>query len=122
MSSQLDTARPSSLAEVEEVVSRWIDKLPKPAPPEFRFSRSSKTSKRLCLSAPFQKDVKFRMTHDVFSCEFRSRKLSLELDCFDVLTQVDGKTLLVEFKVKPTPKLRALAKTLHSVATTEHPV
>lgn len=122
MSSQLHTARPSSLDEVEEAVSQWIDKLPKPAPAQFRFSRSSKNSKRLCLSAPFQKQVKFRMTHDVFTCEFRSRKLSLELDCFDVLTQVDGKTFLVEFKVKRTPHLRALAKTLHSVATTEHPV
>ena len=28
----------------------------------------------------------------------------------------------VEFKVKQTPSLRALAKTLHSVATTEHPI
>jgi hypothetical protein len=116
------TARPSSLEEVQEVVSQWIDKLPKPAPAQFRFSRSSKTSKCLRLSAPFQKHVKFRIADDVFTCEFRSRKLSLELDGFDVWTQVDGEAFLVVFKVKQTPKLRALAKTLHSVATTEHPV
>jgi hypothetical protein len=116
------TARPSSLEEVQEVVSQWIDKLPKPAPGQFRFSRSSKTSKSLRLSAPFQKHVKFRIADDVFTCEFRSRKLSLELDGFDVWTQVDGEAFLVVFKVKQTPKLRALAKTLHSVATTEHPV
>ncbi len=122
MSSQLDTARPSSLDEVEEAVSRWIDKLPKPVPALFRLSRSSGTPKRLCLSASFQKDVKFQMTHKVFSCEFRSRKLSLELHDIDVWTQVDGTRFVVEFKVTQAPKLRALAKSLDSVAATEYPV
>jgi hypothetical protein len=122
MPSQVDMARPSSLDEVEEMMSQWIDKFPKSARAKFRFSRSSKTSRRLSLSTPFQKDVKFRMTHDIFSCEFRGRKLSLQLDCFDVWTQVDSEAFLVEFKVKQTPKFKALAKTLHSVATTEHPV
>jgi hypothetical protein len=122
MSSQLSTVRPSSLDEVEQVVSQWIGKLPKPAPTQIRFSRSSGTPKRLCLSAHFQEHVKFWLAQDTLSCEFRSRKLSLELDEFDVRTQMDGKIVIFEFKVKRGSKLRTLTKALDSVASTEHPV
>jgi hypothetical protein len=111
------------LEEVEEFLSQLLGKTSKKASPaEIRFFRVTGTPKRLQISAPIQKNVKFWLTHDTLTCQVRSRKVSLELGDFNVLTEVDGKSVLLIFELKRISKLSTLKKALDSVAGTQHPI
>jgi hypothetical protein len=122
MSIESNTVRPTSLEEVEKVMSQWMGTLPTSMSTQIRFSQASGNPRRLLMSTTIQRNLKFELTHDLLSCEVKSRKILLEVGDFDLRTEVDGKTWIVIFEMKGYSKLKTLTRLLDSLSRTEHPV
>ena len=114
--------RPSSLEDVQRIMSHWIETLPAHDSNRIRLSRAPGTPKRLFLSTAIHKDLKFELTCNTLSCEAKSRRISIEVGDFDLRTEVDGTSFIVIFQLKSAPQLKSLTRLLDSLSRTEHPV
>ena len=114
--------RPASLEDVQRIMSQWIGTLPVHDSTRIRFCRASGTPKRLLMSTPIHKNLKFELTHEMLSCEARSHKISLEVGDFDLRTEVDGTTFIVIFQLKNNSELKPLTRLIDSLSRTQHPV
>ncbi len=117
-----NTERPSSLEDVQRIVSHWIKTLPAHDSARIRLSRVSGTPKRLLMSTAIHKNIKFEVTQNKVSLEAKSRRISLEVSDFVLTTEVDGTTFLVIFELKNTSRLKPLTRVIDSLSRTEHPV
>ncbi len=116
------TVRPASLDDVQRIMSNWIGTLPAQDSTRIRISRAHGVPRRLLMSTAFHKDLKFELSHDKVSFEARNRRISLEVQDFDLRTEVDGKTFVLIFQLKKISQLKPLTRLIDSLSRTEHPV
>jgi hypothetical protein len=121
MSTESLITRPTSIEELQSVVSKWMRSSPVRTSGEIRFSRV-KPTKGMKMSTRLQKGLTFEQGKDIISWTHSNRRLSLELSDFSIRTSCKNDSLIVEVHAREATPLRALSKALSTVATTKHPI
>jgi hypothetical protein len=121
MSVESTITRPTSIDEVQSVVSKWLQATPSHTPSEIRFSRL-KTTNCLEVSTQLNKGLTVEQDDDNLSWSVPRRKLTLELCDFSVRTSYKNDVVIIVVRAREEAPLKSLSRALNTVATTKHPI
>ena len=84
------------------------------------FSRPSRTENHIIMRSRLRDKLRFALVDQVLSYEYAGQKLALNLDAFDVKTEIEGDTLI--FQVKAAKRGQPIRGRVPAIEKTKNPV
>ncbi len=112
---------PKTLDQVQHSIQKWFGEPTKNKDIPVSFSRTSKSSNRLCVMSRTWRDLRLETTSNCVHFRQKHRQLTLNLDLFLISTEWEGEKFCLNIETNPEPEHRFLNSALREMADTKYP-